>query len=352
MLAAAFLLTGCSGTSSAPAPAESAVTAQTTAADSQSAEAAPADTAAENVTEATETSAETGAAGYEFNAHLYLPILADDVPQEYWDSFHNLCDALRAGEATFECASEDAYKWATDPAVLNQLFPAAVMQIKAESDDGTPVYENGTGRIIYQIPAEEFAKRQAQFEKLVADLLNQYLEPETFFESHTQAVSTVSEVIAGGESAIQSAVASVSNKLAVISKAFEANIRAQMFQRLGINTLADYLDQTIWQAVFNVLAFLLCFIALYVLVCLVVNLLDHVISFPVVRGFDWLLGGLFGLARGLVVVVLVLCLVPAIVQIVSPEFADSLRTGSVLYSYVMQMDFLNVNKLVTSLVGG
>jgi len=71
-----------------------------------------------------------------------------------------------------------------------------------------------------------------------------------------------------------------------------------------------------------------------------------------VRGFDWLLGGLFGLARGLVVVVLILCLVPAIVQIVSPEFADSLRTGSALYSYVMQMDFLNVNKLVTSLVGG
>ena len=69
----------------------------------------------------------------------------------------------------------------------------------------------------------------------------------------------------------------------------------RLHQRLGINTLADYLDQTIWQAVFNVLAFLLCFIALYVLVCLVVNLLDHVISFPVVRGFDWLLGGLCGL---------------------------------------------------------
>ena len=90
-------------------------------------------------------------------------------------------------------------------------------------------------------------------------VLNQYLEPESFFESHTQAVSTVSEVIAGGEAAIQSAVASVSGKLSVVSKAFEANVRAQMFQRLGINTLADYLDQTIWQAVFNVGAFLLCF---------------------------------------------------------------------------------------------
>ena len=48
-------------------------------------------------------------------------------------------------------------------------------------------------------------------------VLNQYLEPESFFASHSQAVSTVSEVIAGGEAAIQNAVASVSGKLSVIS---------------------------------------------------------------------------------------------------------------------------------------
>ena len=183
-------------------------------------------------------------------------------------------------------------------------------------------------------------------------VLNQYLEPESFFSSHSQAIKTVSEVIAGGEAEIQNAVAPVAQKLSVVSKAFEANVRAQMFQRLGISTLADYLDQTIWQAVFNVGAFILCFIALYVLACLIVNLLDHVISFPLVRGFDWLLGGIFGLARGLVVVVLVLCLLPALVQIVSPEFAESLRTGSALYSYVTQMDFLNVSTLVTGLIGG
>ena len=183
-------------------------------------------------------------------------------------------------------------------------------------------------------------------------VLNQYLEPETFFASHAQAATTVSEVISGGESAIQNAIAPVTSKLSVISKAFEANVRAQMFQNLGINTLSDYLDQTIWQAVFNVAAFVLCFIALYVLSCLVVNLLDHVISFPLVRGFDWLLGGLFGLARGLVIVVLVLCLLPAVVEIVSPDFAATLRTGSVLYSYVSQMDFLHVGTLVTGLIGG
>ena len=183
-------------------------------------------------------------------------------------------------------------------------------------------------------------------------VLNQYLEPESFFATHAQAMTTVAEVISGGETAIQNAIASVTANLSVISRAFEANVRSQVFQNLGISTLADYLDQTIWQAVFNVGAFLLCFIALYVLACLVVNLLDHVISFPLVRGFDWLLGGIFGLARGLVMVVLVLCLLPSLVQIVSPEFADNLRTGSSLYSFVTQMDFLNVGNLVTSLIGG
>ena len=183
-------------------------------------------------------------------------------------------------------------------------------------------------------------------------VLNQYLEPETFFASHAQAITSVSEVIAGGESAIQNAITSVAQKLPVVSKAFEANVRAQMFQNLGINTLADYLDQTVWQAVFNVGAFILCFIALYVLSALIVNLLDHVIAFPLVRGFDWLLGGLFGVARGLVIVVLVLFLLPALVSIVSPDFAESLRSGSVLFSYISQMDFLHVGTLVSGLIGG
>ena len=203
--------------------------------------------------------------------------------------------------------------------------------------------------------AQELYSRVAELalsNQTLMAVLNQYLEPENFFKTHSQAISTVSEVIAGGEAAIPNAVNSLSPQLSVFSKAFEANVRAQMFQRLGISTLADYLDQTIWQAVFNVGAFLLCFIALYVLASLVVNLLDHVISFPLVRGFDWLLGGIFGVARGLVVVVLVLFLLPPIVQIVSPEFAESLRSGSSLYSIVTQMDFLNVNNIVTSLVGG
>lgn len=183
-------------------------------------------------------------------------------------------------------------------------------------------------------------------------VLNQYLEPESFFKSHAEAMTTVAEVISGGETAIQNAIGSLNGNLSVISKAFEANVRSQMFQNLGISTLSDYLDQTIWQAVFNVGAFVLCFAALYALVCLVVNLLDHVISFPLIRGVDWLVGGLLGLVRGLVVCVLIVNLLPAVAQVVSPDFAQALVGNSTLVSMVSGFDMLKVGQMVRTLIGG
>ena len=183
-------------------------------------------------------------------------------------------------------------------------------------------------------------------------VLNQYLEPESFFTSHQIATTSVAEVISGGETAIQSAIGAVSKQLSVILRAFEANVRSQVFQNLGITTLADYLDQTIWQAIFNVAAFLLCFIALYVLAMLIVNLLDHVISFPLIRGFDWLVGGLLGLVRGVVICILVLYLLPAVAQIVSPEFAKNITETSVLMNFVKSFDFVNVGQTITRLIGG
>ena len=182
-------------------------------------------------------------------------------------------------------------------------------------------------------------------------VLNQYLEPESFFASTTQAATTVAEVVSGGESAIQSAIATVSENISVVSHAFEANIRNQAFAKLNITTLADYLDQTIWQAVFNVAAFLLAFIVIYAVVSLIVNLLDNVIRFPVFRMFDWLLGGICGLVRGLVVAILLLCIVPSVITLISPELTQSLLAGSTLYSFVSQLDFLNVANMVTQLIG-
>lgn len=182
-------------------------------------------------------------------------------------------------------------------------------------------------------------------------VLNQYLEPESFFASKTQAALTVSEVVSGGEAAIQDAVSAVSNKISVIASAFEGNIRNQSFANLNITTLSDYLDQTIWEAVFGVLAFIVAFVLLYAVVMLLVNLLDRVIRFPVLRMFDWLLGGLFGLARALVVAVLIVTIVPTVISLISPELTQNLISQSTLYSTISQLDFLNVKQVLLQLIG-
>ena len=187
--------------------------------------------------------------------------------------------------------------------------------------------------------------------KTLMAVLNQYLEPETFFASSAQASANVADVVAGGETAIAEAVNAVSGKFSMIADAFEKNVRGQVFSHLGITSLTDYLDQTIWMAVFQVLAFVLTFLVLYWAATLLVNLLNHVFRFHVLRGFDWLLGGVCGLVKGLVVAVLLLCIVPSVASLIAPELTQTLIAESTLYSFVSQLDFLNVSSMITQLIG-
>ena len=126
---AALLLSSCAsgargadGGTSSPVSAPAAQSEQTaqTSDDGQSTDSKQGDDSSQNT-----ESGRSQTSAYSFNPHLYVKTFSEDIPQEYWDSFYNLCDALRVGETTFACASEEAYKWATDPSVLNALFPAA-----------------------------------------------------------------------------------------------------------------------------------------------------------------------------------------------------------------------------------
>lgn len=183
-------------------------------------------------------------------------------------------------------------------------------------------------------------------------VLNQYLEPATFFSNSSVAVSTVTDVIAGGEASISAAVGSVGQGFSFLADAFSANVRNQAFANLGISTMSDYFNQTLWVAVFNVLSFIVAFVALYIVISLIVNMLDRVISFPVLRSCDWLIGGVFGLARATVVVVLILTVLPAITSFLSPELTTQLLNESTLYTYASQLDLLGVTGWIKGLVMG
>ncbi|MBR3247167.1 MAG: transglutaminase domain-containing protein [Clostridiales bacterium] len=132
--------------------------------------------AEETVTVTEETTTETEKILFEFNPHVYSGVLAQEIPQESWDSFYNLCDALRKGETTFECSSQEAYDFAMNVSTLASLFPAACLKVSGESNDGSVPYENGVGRIYYNMPVEEFVAREADFEALITVILNSALE--------------------------------------------------------------------------------------------------------------------------------------------------------------------------------
>lgn len=130
-----------------------------------------------------EASSEQTQEKFEFNPHVYSAQLAKTVPQEYWDALYSLCDALRAGETTFKCADEKAYKWVTDITIMCCLFPAAGLQFNAESSDGSPAFENGIGKITYKTDIDEWKKREADFEAMIVDIINSTVEKDdTDFE--------------------------------------------------------------------------------------------------------------------------------------------------------------------------
>lgn len=134
-------------------------------------------TAASDITTSSQTET-TASEPFEFNPHVYSGKIAERIPQDYWDAFYNLCDALRKGEDTFGCSSQEAYNWATDVSVLCDLFPPAGAKIEGKSTDGSPAYENGTGKIHYNMPVEDFLKRESDFEVLITDILNSTIEKD------------------------------------------------------------------------------------------------------------------------------------------------------------------------------
>ena len=115
---------------------------------------------------------------FEFNAHVYSKTVSPRIPQDYWDSFYNLCDALRAGETSFACSSQEAYAWCTDIGVLCNYFPAAGTKIEAGSNDGSASFENGIGKIRYLVPVEDYLARQADFETLITGIINDNVESD------------------------------------------------------------------------------------------------------------------------------------------------------------------------------
>ena len=109
---------------------------------------------------------------FTFNPHVHCDMISEVCPEETWESFYHLCDAIRAGEDSFECASEEAYKWCTDDVTLGSFMPAACTFVIGDG------YENGVGKIKYEMDKDKFLEREKKFEEEICKMLNEAIRSD------------------------------------------------------------------------------------------------------------------------------------------------------------------------------
>lgn len=111
----------------------------------------------------------------------------------------------------------------------------------------------------------------------------------------------------------------------------KVNLEQQVYGiNSGIDTVADYVSQTILTACINIICFLLCFALIYLALALLVNMLKAIFRFPVLKQLDWLAGGIFGFLRGAVICYAAFALVPLVQTVVPIDMIAELFEQSTL----------------------
>lgn len=120
---------------------------------------------------------------FKFNPHVRPKQLANLYPEEYWEAAFNLIDALRKGEDTFKCKSQEAYDWASNPCTMIDIFqPGSYVLLDSFKQPGEG-YKDGVGKIFYAMDKQEFLKKEAAYERDLMKVVNDNVKPDyTDFE--------------------------------------------------------------------------------------------------------------------------------------------------------------------------
>ncbi len=117
---------------------------------------------------------------------------------------------------------------------------------------------------------------------------------------------------------------------APIASILENNLKGQVFSGTGLTTVNDYVSNTVVAVAINVLSFIACFAVSYLILSIIVSLIQHVFQLPLLKQLDWLAGGLFGLARGALIVYVLFLLVPIFSTILPIDTFNDLVAESTL----------------------
>lgn len=125
----------------------------------------------------------------------------------------------------------------------------------------------------------------------------------------------------------------------IIEDALKDNLLSNSLQSKGLNTVNDYVSNTIVSIAISILCFIVCYIVAYLLLSLLVNIISHIFKLPLLKQLDWLAGGALGLLRGAVLLYVLFLALPLIGTIVPIDAVQTLVDESTL-APVFQSDGL------------
>ena len=95
-------------------------------------------------------------------------------------------------------------------------------------------------------------------------------------------------------------------------------------------TLFEYFDQTVADYSLNAISFLTTFAFTYLVCSLLIRLIDFTFTFPLLKCFDSVAGGVLGAARGFLGMMLLALLVPLVLNMLQIGLIEELVEGSAL----------------------
>jgi len=117
---------------------------------------------------------------------------------------------------------------------------------------------------------------------------------------------------------------------ATLPAAFETAFVEHIALADGAQTISAVLSQTIVNVSLSILSFLICFLIAYVVLTFVIHLVQYVFELPVLRHLDSLIGGVFGLARGMLILFIFFTVVPIVMAVVPIEPLEEMIAASQL----------------------
>lgn len=115
-----------------------------------------------------------------------------------------------------------------------------------------------------------------------------------------------------------------------LDKLLQLNLQNQVYTPSGMNRVGDYVSQTIVGACLNVICFVITFVVLILVVSILINLIKAIFKFPVLKQMDTVVGGIFGLLRGLLLCFVAFSLLPLLETMLPIDLVKDLTAQSTL----------------------